>query len=421
MNHLINARLRGRTGLFTLRWANGLISAIEAQASATPAPLSGSDSEGLDAGGQLVIPPLVEPHIHLDAALTAGEPQWNLSGTLFEGIERWAERKALVTHEDTKSRAHRTIRMLAAHGIQHVRSHVDVTEPGLGTLKAMLEVRDEARPLIDLQIVAFPQEGIESFANGRALMSEAVAMGADVVGGIPHFENTRDQGVSSVHFLMDLAERHGRLVDVHCDETDDPNSRFLEVLAEVTRVHGMGSRVTASHTTAMGSYDNAYCYKLFRLLKQAGLSFISCPTESIHLQGRFDSYPKRRGLTRVPELDRAGLNVCFAQDSIVDPWYPLGNGNILRILDAGLHICHMLGYEDLQRALDFVTDHGAKAMALGERYGIEVGRPANLVLLSAESDYALLRTQGQALLSIRHGQVILRRTLGEVALAPGNA
>ena len=412
MNHIVNARLRGRTGLFTLRWDAGRISAIEAQADTLPPPAA--DSSGFDAAGKLVIPPLVEPHIHLDAALTAGEPNWNLSGTLFEGIERWAERKALVTPEDTKSRAHRTIRMLSAHGIQHVRTHVDVTEPGLGTLKAMLAVRDEARDLVDLQIVAFPQEGIESFANGRALMTEAVEMGADVVGGIPHFENTRDQGVSSLHFLMDLAERHGRLVDVHCDETDDPHSRFLEVLAELTRVKGLGARVTASHTTAMGSYDNAYCYKLFRLLKQAGLSFISCPTESIHLQGRFDSYPKRRGLTRVPELDRAGLNVCFAQDSIVDPWYPLGNGNILRILDAGLHICHMLGYEDLQRALDFVTDHGAKAMALGEGYGLEVGRPANLVVLSAENDYEVLSTQGHALLSVRRGKVIVCRTMGEV-------
>ena len=415
MNHFYNARLRGREGLYTLRWADGCISAIEPQSTTLRPDAAGRD--GLDAAGRLVIPPLVEPHIHLDAALTAGEPRWNLSGTLFEGIERWAERKALVTSEDTKSRAHRTIRMLAAHGIQHVRTHVDVTEPGLGNLPAMLEVRDEARALVDLQIVAFPQEGIESFANGRALMEQAVEMGADVVGGIPHFENTRDQGVSSLHFLMDLAERHERLVDVHCDETDDPQSRFLEVLAELTRVKGMGARVTASHTTAMGSYDNAYCFKLFRLLKQAGLSFISCPTESIHLQGRFDSYPKRRGLTRVPELDRAGLNVCFAQDSIVDPWYPLGNGNLLRILDAGLHICHMLGYEDLQRALDFVTDHGARALALGERYGLEVGRPANLVLLSAASDDEVLRTQGHALVSIRHGRPIMRRTESEVSWA----
>jgi cytosine deaminase len=255
MNHIINARLRGRSGLFTLHWIDGLISSIVPQEGTLPALDANSDV--LDADGKLVIAPLVEPHIHLDATLTAGEPGWNLSGTLFEGIELWAERKALVTHEDSKSRAHRTIRMLAAHGIQHVRTHVDVTEAGLGALKAMLEVRDEARPLIDLQIVAFPQEGIESFANGRALMSEAVALGADVIGGIPHFENTREQGVSSIHFLMDLAERNDRLVDVHCDETDDPHSRFLEVLAEATRVRGMGVRVTASHTTAMGSYDNA--------------------------------------------------------------------------------------------------------------------------------------------------------------------
>lgn len=415
MNQIINARLRGRTGLFSIQWANGLITAIEPQGPALSSAKFDSTADGvLDAGGMLVIPPFVEPHIHLDAALTAGEPHWNLTGTLFEGIERWAERKALVNKEDTKSRALRTIRMLASHGIQHVRTHVDVTEPGLGTLKAMLEVRDEARDLVDLQIVAFPQEGIESFANGRSLMTEAVEMGVDVVGGIPHFENTRDQGVSSVHFLMDLAERHGRLVDVHCDETDDPNSRFLEVLAEVARVKGMGRLVTASHTTAMGSYDNAYCFKLFRLLKQSQLNFICCPTESIHLQGRYDSYPKRRGLTRVPELDRAGLNVCFAQNSIVDPWYPLGNGNILRILDAGLHICHMLGFEDLQRALDFVTDHGAQTLALGNGYGIELGRPANLVIMSAESDYEVLRSQATAQISIRKGQVIMRKTPSEV-------
>ena len=412
MNQIINARLRGQEGLFTIKWQHGLFGEVELQSSRIE--VSNVLDDQLDAGGNLVMPPLVEPHIHLDAALTAGEPSWNLTGTLFEGIELWSKRKALVTSEDTRARALRTIRMLASHGIQHVRTHVDVTEPGLGTLKAMLAVREEARELVDLQIVAFPQEGIESFTNGRSLMIEAVEMGVDVVGGIPHFENTREQGVSSIHFLMDLAERHGRLVDVHCDETDDPHSRFLEVLAEVSRVKGMGARVTASHTTAMGSYDNAYCFKLFRLLRQADLNFICCPTESIHLQGRYDNYPKRRGLTRVPELDRAGLNVCFAQDSIVDPWYPLGNGNILRILDAGLHICHMLGYQDLQRALDFVTDHSARTLALGDRYGIQVGRPANLVVMSAESDYEVLRSQGAVQWSIRSGRVIMRRPANEV-------
>ncbi|OMG63869.1 cytosine deaminase [Stutzerimonas balearica] len=403
--NIVNARLRGREGLYRLELAGARIAAITAQ----QAPAETSEGD-IDAASNLVVPPFIEPHIHLDATLTAGEPAWNMSGTLFEGIERWGERKALVTHEDTKARAKKTIDMLVDHGIQHVRTHVDVTDPTLSALKSMLEVREETRHLIDLQIVAFPQEGIESFKGGRELMTEAIAMGADVVGGIPHFENTRDQGVSSIHFLMDLAERTGCLVDVHCDETDDPQSRFLEVLAEQARVREIGERVTASHTTAMGSYDNAYCSKLFRLLKLSGINFVSCPTESIHLQGRFDTYPKRRGLTRVAELDRAGMNVCFGQDSIVDPWYPLGNGNILRILEAGLHICHMLGYEDLERCLDLITDNSARTLNLGERYGLEVGRPANLLVLSAPDDYEMLRTQGHALLSVRNGEVLMRRT-----------
>ncbi|MGV6477280.1 cytosine deaminase [Azotobacter vinelandii] len=402
---IVNARLRGREGLQRIELDGARIAAIAAQ----PAPAEAGGDE-LDAAGNLVVPPFVEPHIHLDATLTAGEPTWNMSGTLFEGIERWAERKALVTHEDIKTRAKKAIDMLVEHGIQHVRTHVDVTDPTLAALKAMLEVREETRHLIDLQIVAFPQEGIESYQGGRELMSEAIALGADVVGGIPHFENTREQGVGSIKFLMDLAERTGCLVDVHCDETDDPQSRFLEVLAEEARVRDMGERVTASHTTAMGSWDNAYCSKLFRLLKLSRINFVSCPTESIHLQGRFDTFPKRRGLTRVAELDRAGLNVCFGQDSIVDPWYPLGNGNILRILEAGLHICHMLGYADLQRALDLITEHSAKALHLGERYGLEVGRPANLLILSAANDYEMLRSQGHALVSIRHGEILMRRT-----------
>ncbi len=407
--NILNARLRGRSGLYRIELDGARIAAISAQ----QAPAEASEGD-IDAASNLVVPPFIEPHIHLDATLTAGEPAWNMSGTLFEGIERWGERKALVTHEDTKARAKKTIDMLVDHGIQHVRTHVDVTDPTLSALKSMLEVREETRHLIDLQIVAFPQEGIESFKGGRELMTEAITMGADVVGGIPHFENTRDQGVSSIKFLMDLAERSGCLVDVHCDETDDPQSRFLEVLAEEARVREMGERVTASHTTAMGSYDNAYCSKLFRLLKLSQINFVSCPTESIHLQGRFDTYPKRRGLTRVAEIDRAGMNVCFGQDSIVDPWYPLGNGNILRILEAGLHICHMLGYEDLQRCLDLITDNSARTLNLGERYGLEVGRPANLLVLSAADDYEMLRTQGHALLSVRNGEVLMRRTPAQI-------
>ena len=409
---IINAVLRQQDGLFSITYNNGIFEAIEKQASL----IQTVDVDTIDAQQQLIMAPLVDPHIHLDAVLTAGEPEWNMSGTLFEGIERWGQRKATITFEDTKLRALKTLDMLIEHGIQHVRTHVDVTDPSLTAMRAMLEVREEIKDKVNLQIVAFPQEGIESFKNGRALMEEAVKLGADVVGGIPHFEYTREKGVSSVHFLMDLAEKYNCLVDVHCDEIDDPASRFLEVLADEAHVRGMGERVTASHTTAMGSYDNAYCYKLFRLLKRSKINFISCPTESIHLQGRFDSYPKRRGLTRVPEIDRAGMNICFAQDSIRDPWYPVGNGNIIRILDAGLHICHMLGYEDLQRCLDFVSDNSAKTLCLGDQYGIEVGRPASFIIMPAKNDYEVVANQVKAVLSVRNGKIIMQRQQEQVSL-----
>ena len=409
---IINAVLRQQEGLFSITYNNGIFEAIEKQASL----IQTVDVDTIDAQQQLVMAPLVDPHIHLDAVLTAGEPEWNMSGTLFEGIERWGQRKATITFEDTKLRALKTLDMLIEHGIQHVRTHVDVTDPSLTAMRAMLEVKEEIKDKMNLQIVAFPQEGIESFKNGRALMEEAVKLGADVVGGIPHFEYTREKGVSSVHFLMDLAEKYNCLVDVHCDEIDDPASRFLEVLADEAHVRGMGERVTASHTTAMGSYDNAYCYKLFRLLKRSKINFISCPTESIHLQGRFDSYPKRRGLTRVPEIDRAGMNICFAQDSIRDPWYPVGNGNIIRILDAGLHICHMLGYEDLQRCLDFVSYNSAKTLCLGDQYGIEVGRPASFIIMPAKNDYEVVANQTKAILSVRNGKIIMQRQQERVSL-----
>lgn len=409
---IINAVLRQQEGLFSITYNNGIFEAIEKQASL----IQTVDVDTIDAQQQLVMAPLVDPHIHLDAVLTAGEPEWNMSGTLFEGIERWGQRKATITFEDTKLRALKTLDMLIEHGIQHVRTHVDVTDPSLTAMRAMLEVKEEIKDKMNLQIVAFPQEGIESFKNGRALMEEAVKLGADVVGGIPHFEYTREKGVSSVHFLMDLAEKYNCLVDVHCDEIDDPASRFLEVLADEAHVRGMGERVTASHTTAMGSYDNAYCYKLFRLLKRSKINFISCPTESIHLQGRFDSYPKRRGLTRVPEIDRAGMNICFAQDSIRDPWYPVGNGNIIRILDAGLHICHMLGYEDLQRCLDFVSYNSAKTLCLGDQYGIEVGRPASFIIMPAKNDYEVVANQTKAILSVRNGKIIMQRQQDQVSL-----
>lgn len=401
---IINASLRGKTGYYSLECEGGKFKVITAQ--------NGIIYDGqadIDAKGNLLCAPFVEPHIHLDAVLTAGEPNWNMSGTLFEGIERWSERKPMLSIDDVQTRVLKTVELLLENGIQHIRTHVDVTDPDLVALRAINDLRPQLAPYIDLQIVAFPQEGILSYPNGTELMEKAIEHGADVIGGIPHFEYTREYGVQSVEWLMDLAEKHNKLVDVHCDEIDDEASRFLEVLATVALEKGMGERVTASHTTAMHSYNNAYCYKLFRLLKKSKINFISCPTESIHLQGRFDTYPKRRGITRVKEIRDAGMNICFAQDSIQDPWYSLGNGKLLRVLDSGLHSCHMMGYEDLSTALDLITDNGAKTLNIAENYGIEVGKPANFIILEGQDDVDVIKRQGEVLYSVRKGEILIAR------------
>ena len=404
-----NVRLADRDGLWQIAIDKGRFGEI------TPMGEAHDESyEVLNARGGLAIPPFIEPHIHLDTTQTAGEPNWNQSGTLFEGIERWAERKALLSHEDVKARAWKTLKWQIANGVQFVRTHVDVSDPTLTALKAMLEVKQEVAPWVELQIVAFPQEGILSYPNGEALLEEALKLGADVVGAIPHFEFTREYGVESLHIAFRLAQQYDRPLDIHCDEIDDEQSRFVETVAALALKAGIGPRVTASHTTAMHSYNGAYTSRLFRLLKLSGINFVANPLVNIHLQGRFDSWPKRRGVTRVAELDRAGINVCFAQDSIQDPWYPLGNGNILRILDAGLHICHMLGYDDLQRCLDFVTDSSARVLCLGDNYGLAEGRPANLLILDAENDYEAVRRQARVLTSIRHGKVILQREVEHI-------
>ena len=400
---IINARLRQKAELYTVEINNGLFAAITKQNSTVT-----TRADDINAHGQLLCAPFVEPHIHLDAALTAGEPEWNHSGTLFEGIERWSQRKPMLNRDDIRRRVKQTLSMLIDNGVQHIRTHIDTTDPSLIAMRTLCELRDELKETLDIQVVAFPQEGIHSYPNGEALMEEAIEIGADVVGGIPHFEYTRELGEKSVKTLIQLALKYDRLVDVHCDEIDDPNSRFLEFLAHEAMQAGIGDRVTASHTTAMHSYDNAYCSKLFRLLKHSGIHFVSCPTESIHLQGRFDFYPKRRGLTRVKELTAAGMNVGLAQDSIFDPWYSLGNGKLLRSLDFGLHICQMMGHDDFVHALDFITDNSAKLMQLKE-YGIVEGHPANAILLSGEDDYSVLRNQGEVLLNLRHGKILMQR------------
>ena len=289
--------------------------------------LNESADSVLDLENLLVSPPLVESHLHLDSALTAGQPRWNQSGTLFEGIEIWRERKQALTLEDVQERAIATLKLQASQGVLFVRSHADVSEPNQIPLRALLAVRDRVKDWLTLQVVAFPQDGVFSAPHNAERLEEAMKLGADVVGGIPHYELTREDGVKSIQYIFDLAEKYDRAIDIHCDEIDDDQSRFLEVVAAETIRRQLGSRVTASHTTAFGSYNNAYAFKLMGFLKRANLSFIANPLINLTLQGRTDTYPKRRGLTRVKELWQNGLNLSLGHDCIQDPWYNLGTGS----------------------------------------------------------------------------------------------
>lgn len=397
---ITNLRLAGQQGLWQMAIAQGKIAALHPQ----PAQNLPQDNV-LDAEGGLAHAPFIEPHIHLDTTQTAGEPAWNQSGTLFEGIERWAERKALLSHEDVKQRARQTLKWQIANGIQHVRTHVDVSDPKLTALKAMLEVKAEMAPWIAIQIVAFPQEGILSYPNGEALLEESLRMGADVVGAIPHYEFTREYGVESLHKAFALANRYDRLVDVHCDEIDDEQSRFVETVAALAHRDGNGERVTASHTTAMHSYNNAYTSRLFRLLKLSKINFVANPLVNIHLQGRFDSYPKRRGITRVKELLEADINVCFGHDDVFDPWYPLGTASMLQVLHMGLHVCQLMGYEQIDDGLRLIAENSAKTLQLAN-YGLKEGDDASLVILPAESGFDAVRRQVPVRYSVRKGTLI---------------
>ncbi|MFH7595365.1 cytosine deaminase [Streptomyces racemochromogenes] len=361
----------------------------------------------IEAHGGLLSAPFVEPHIHLDTALTAGQPRPNASGTLWEGIACWSERKRTLTREDVITRATEVLRWQAAQGVLHVRTHCDVTDPSLTALDALLEVRDRVRDVMTLQITAFPQEGIVSFPDGEALLREAVARGADVVGAIPHFEDTREDGIASLRTAFTLAEEHGLRVDAHCDEIDDEQSRFVEVLATLALRTGLRERATASHTTAMGSYNGAYAFKLQRLLSRSGINLVSNPFANLNLQGRFDAYPKRRGLTRVKEMLAAGVNVAFGHDDVMDPWNALGTANPLQTALVGLYAAQLTGAEEIPLAFSMVTERAARVLGLGaDEYGVAEGAPASFVLLPAPTPEEAVRRQVRPRYVVARGAVL---------------
>ncbi|HEX4214493.1 MAG TPA: cytosine deaminase [Candidatus Dormibacteraeota bacterium] len=393
---LRNCRVLGESEPRDLGVRSGLL--------AVPEP---SAREVVDVGGALVTPPLVEPHLHLDAVLTVGQPRPNESGSLFEGIAIWGERVRDLTAEDVKRRAGRVLRWQLANGVQHVRAHVDVCDPELTALRALVELREEVRDQIDLQLVAFPQQGILSFEGGAELMRRAVAIGADVVGGIPHFELTREMGVESVRFAFELAAEHGLMVDIHCDETDDEHSRFVEVMAAETIRRGMGGRVAASHTTAMHSYGQAYASRLIANLARAGMTMVTNPLDNSVLQGRFDAYPVRRGHTRIKELQQAGITVAIGNDSVMDPWYPLGCADPLQAAFVLVHFGHMSGASELRRLLAMITTDPARVLGLAPPRLME-GEPASLVVFDAPSEAEALRLMPRRRLVLRRGRVVAR-------------
>jgi cytosine deaminase len=408
-----NAQLHRQQGLVDIAVKDGTFARIGKDLTALLA------EREIDAAGRLVVPPFIDAHVHLDAVLTVGQPRYNNSGTLLEGIQIWSERKPSLTYEDVKRRALAEITWEVAQGTLYIRSHVDVCDPHLTALRALLEVREEVRDICELQLVAFPQDGVLSFPNGRELMRQAIELGCDVVGGIPHYEWTRDMGVEDVHYAFALAKEFNRDVDCHCDETDDPLSRFTEVMAADTIERGWQGRVTASHCTAMHSYDNAYAFKLIGLLARAQVSVVANPFDNVVLQGRFDTYPKRRGMARVKELLLAGVNVALGHDSIMDPWFPLGRGDMLAAAQLALFLSHMSGYEEMEAMLDVITTNAAKALRIQERYGLAEGKVADFLVLDAPTAIEALRLLPARLHVFKGGREVASTTPARSLLRRG--
>lgn len=362
--------------------------------------------ETIDAQGNLVAPPLVDPHVHLDAVLVSGKlKRQNNSGTLLEAIDIWGEWKSALTDDILMNNAREVIKWYAANGVLRVRTHADCTDPTLRTVKCLLALKEEVKELIDIQVVAFPQDAVFTHEINRDLLEEALKMGVDVIGGAPHIEYTREDGVKEVELIYDLAEKYDRLIDIHIDETGDPHSRFVEVMAKESINREFFDRATASHTTAMHNYNNDYAFKLIGNLAKAKINMITNPFDNTVLQNRTDGYPRKRGCTRVDELLEKGVNVSIGHDSIMDPWYSMGKGNMLAAAYLLMHTAQLNGYEQVNTLFDMITTNSAKTMHLSD-YGIKPGNSADLIILDAENPFEAIRLQAECLYVIRKGKVI---------------
>ncbi|NRG17471.1 amidohydrolase family protein [Rhizobiales bacterium] len=387
----------GRKGM-DIACAGGRIAAVDRG-------IEGDAARVIEAEGRLVSPPFVDSHFHMDATLSLGLPRMNESGTLLEGIALWGELKPLLTHEAVMERALRYCDLAVSQGLLAIRTHVDICDDRLLAAEALLEVKKRIAPYIDLQLVAFPQDGFYRSPNSEKNLIRALDMGVDIVGGIPHFERTMADGAKSVAALCEIAAERGLMVDIHCDETDDPMSRHIETLAYETQRLGLQGRVAGSHLTSMHSMDNYYVSKLLPLIAEAGVSAIANPLINITIQGRHDTYPKRRGQTRVPEMRSQGINIAFGHDCVMDPWYSLGNADMLEVASMGLHVGHMTSREAMRYAFDCVTKNPARIMGL-EGYGLEVGCKADMVLLQAADPIEAIRLKARRLAVVKSGRVI---------------
>jgi cytosine deaminase len=367
--------------------------------------LQASAQDTVDAKGCLLTPHFCDPHFHMDATLSYGLPRVNESGTLLEGIQLWGELKPLLTQEALVERALTYCDWAVAKGLLAIRSHVDTSDPSLLPVEAMLEVKKRVAPFIDLQLVAFPQDGVLRTPGGLDNLKRALDLGVDIVGGIPHFERTMGEGTASVKLLCEIAAERGKLVDMHCDETDDPMSRHIESLAFETQRLGLQGRVNGSHCTSMHSMDNYYVSKLLPLIAESGVSIVANPLINITLQGRHDTYPKRRGMTRVPELLPAGVNVAFGHDCVMDPWYSLGSGDMLDVAHMGLHVAQMTSQKGIRACFDAVTTNAAQVMHL-KGYGLEAGCDASFVLLQAKDVVEAIRLRANRLKVWKKGRLL---------------
>lgn len=382
---------------------DGVITDIEPDANIETAQAA----EVIDAQGYLVTPPFVDAHFHMDSTLRYGQPRVNASGTLLEGIALWGELKPTLTQDAIIETATRYCQWAVANGLLAIRSHVDISDARLLAVEALLEVKRQVKPYLDLQLVAFPQDGLLRSPNALDNLTRALDMGVDVVGGIPHFERTMADGSESIRVLCEIAAQRGLLVDMHCDESDDPLSRHVETLVSQTQRLGLIGRVTGSHLTSMHSMDNYYVSKLIPLMAEADLHVVANPLINITLQGRHDTYPKRRGMTRVPELMQAGLNVAFGQDCVMDPWYSLGSGDMLEVAHMGLHVAQMTSQSAMAQCFEAVTTNAARIMHL-EGYGLSKGCNADLVIIQAHDPIEAIRLRANRLAVIRAGKCIAK-------------